>query len=60
MPFDDQEVVAVPFAEYEVADEPDAALELEAGLFAGTFNSADMREGTQAFIEKRKPEFKGR
>ncbi len=38
----------------------DAALELEAGLFASTFNSADMREGAQAFIEKRKPEFKGR
>jgi enoyl-CoA hydratase len=36
-----------------------SALELEARLFAATFNTADMREGTQAFIEKRKPDFKG-
>lgn len=36
-----------------------SALELEARLFAQTFNTADMREGTQAFIEKRKPDFKG-
>lgn len=37
-----------------------SALELEARLFAQTFNTADMREGTQAFIEKRKPDFKGK
>ncbi len=36
-----------------------SALELEARLFAQTFNTADMREGTQAFIEKRKPDFRG-
>lgn len=34
-------------------------LSIEAQTFAGLFNSQDMKEGTQAFIEKRKPEFKG-
>lgn len=36
------------------------ALDLEAQLFARLFVTDDMREGTRAFLEKRKPVFKGR
>ncbi|MDR3573861.1 MAG: enoyl-CoA hydratase-related protein [Anaerolineaceae bacterium] len=35
----------------------DAALQMEAALWAGLFGTADQQEGMQAFIEKRKPEF---
>ena len=34
-------------------------LKLEAELFSQLFNTADVREGTRAFLEKRAPEFKG-
>jgi enoyl-CoA hydratase len=34
-------------------------LRLEANSFSGLFNSFDMREGTSAFLEKRKAQFKG-
>lgn len=34
-------------------------IEQEAKLFSSLFNSFDQREGTQAFIEKRKPNFRG-
>ncbi len=34
--------------------------ELEAELFAGLFATEDMREGTQAFLQKRKPVFQGK
>ncbi len=34
-------------------------LELEADLFVALCETNDMREGTAAFLEKRKPEFKG-
>ena len=36
------------------------ALRLEASLFGLCFASDDMREGTRAFLEKRKPRFPGR
>jgi len=35
-------------------------LRLEAELFARLFSTADVREGTRAFLEKRKPSFRGR
>ncbi|MCM3881426.1 MAG: enoyl-CoA hydratase-related protein [Vicinamibacterales bacterium] len=41
----------VPFAE---------GCQLEAALFGMVTTTDDMREGTQAFLAKRKPEFKGR
>lgn len=35
-------------------------LKLEAELFARLFSTEDVREGTRAFLEKRRPDFKGR
>jgi len=38
----------------------DEALAFEATQFGVSCASEDIREGTRAFLEKRKPEFKGR
>lgn len=38
----------------------DEGVQLEANLFGLCFSTEDMKEGTQAFIEKRKAEFKGK
>jgi len=38
----------------------DQGLEFETQGFALAFSTEDMREGTTAFLEKRKAEFKGR
>jgi enoyl-CoA hydratase len=43
--------IEMPFAD---------ACQLEAALFGMVTTTEDMREGTKAFLEKRKPEFKGR
>jgi enoyl-CoA hydratase len=37
----------------------DDALQLEANLFGLLSGTADMREGTAAFLEKRKADFRG-
>lgn len=38
----------------------DAGLDFEANQFAHLFETEDMKEGTTAFMEKRKPQFQGR
>ncbi len=43
--------IEMPFAD---------ACQLEAALFGMVTTTEDMREGTKAFLEKRKPDFKGR
>jgi enoyl-CoA hydratase len=48
-------------AVYAGADLPlEQALQLEATLFGLSASTADMKEGTRAFLEKRKPTFTGR
>jgi enoyl-CoA hydratase/carnithine racemase len=56
-----QAVVAIKIAVRSGIDKPLAeALSLEQELLAPLFHTEDAREGISAFIEKRKPTFKGR
>ena len=41
------------------AQPTDLGLEIERAAFVARFGTADMREGTAAFVEKRRPEFPG-
>ena len=43
-----------------VFDETKNGFELEIELFGKCFTTEDMKEGTSAFVEKRKPNFIGR
>jgi len=64
----DQLVAAAPLAAAGILDAVlsggetaiDQGLEFETQAFALAFSTEDMREGTTAFLEKRKAEFKGR
>ena len=42
-----------------LATDLEAGMEIEADLFGLAFATSDFKEGTQAFLEKRKPAFKG-
>ncbi len=46
-------------AGFEAAD-MDAGLEAELDLWSGLFSTEDQKEGMSAFVEKRKPKYKGR
>lgn len=42
-----------------LATDLEAGMEIEADLFGIAFATSDFKEGTRAFLEKRKPEFRG-
>ncbi|WP_339095872.1 enoyl-CoA hydratase/isomerase family protein [Deinococcus sp. VB343] len=42
-----------------LATDLEGGMEIEADLFGMAFATSDFKEGTKAFLEKRKPEFKG-
>jgi enoyl-CoA hydratase len=44
---------------YRTGDKPGSGYTAESEMFGEMMNTADFKEGTQAFLEKRKAEFKG-
>ncbi len=57
--------LAVAYSKKAIVDgleqsDMDQAMEVETKLFAKCFETADQKEGMSAFLEKRKPQFKGR
>jgi len=57
--------LAVAYSKKAIVDgleqsDMDQAIEVEAKLFGKCFETADQKEGMSAFLEKRKPEFKGK
>ena len=40
--------------------DPDTGIAIESDLFGMCFATEDQKEGMHAFLERRKPEFKGR
>lgn len=53
-------LISLGFIKNLIRRQPDEIFEYEKEMFAKLFDTEDKREGISAFLEKRKPEFKGK